>query len=182
MRKLRGFAGALVLGIVVACGGCGGDGGAAGTPISTSVPGNKPINTLTPAERGQLCADLAAWAMSGPFLTGGCNASAWLATYSEAMRMPSATDADLRTTCGELYAGCVANGVTSMCDQDMPITCTATVSEYNACLVDGVEAFDRVPACSALTRAALAGAVTRLTSGTATPACTAVQTKCPDAN
>src|SRR5687768_7279530 len=67
-------------GIAVAGGGCDGDSGS-GSPVSTSVPGNKRISDLTPAERDQLCADVTQWAMTGPFLTDGCNASAWLAAY-----------------------------------------------------------------------------------------------------
>src|SRR6186997_2329619 len=89
----------LAFGLAVAGGACDDGGpGSGSTPVPTSVPGNKRISDLTPAERDQLCADVAAWAVTGPFLTDGCNASAWLATYLESSLDTAATDADLQAT------------------------------------------------------------------------------------
>ena len=170
----------LAFGIAVGGGACDGDSGSGGSPVPTSVPGNKRISDLTPAERDQLCADVAAWAMTGPFLTDGCNGSAWLTAYLQSIVDTAATDADLRTTCETLYVDCVAGGVTSNCSQ-VPANCMATVSEYNTCLSDSIEPFAGIPACSTATRASLSATAARLTTPVSSSACTAVQTKCPDA-
>jgi hypothetical protein len=75
---------------------------------------------------------------------------------------------------------CVAGGVTSMCDQ-VSATCTATVSEYNMCLSDSVDALGVLPPCSAVTRASLETALATLTRQPTTAVCMSVQTQCPGA-
>lgn len=170
---------AIALGIAAVSAGCGGGGGSSAGAIPTSVPGNKRISDLTPAERGQYCADIAAWAMSGPFLTDGCNADAWLSTYLQSSLDTAATDADLQATCAGLYAQCVANGVSSTCDTSMPSTCTATVSEYDACVVESIDILGTLPACSAVTRASLAPTINSLNSHPLSSKCMAVQAACP---
>jgi hypothetical protein len=169
----------LMLGIATFSAGCGGGKGTGPGPIATSVPGNKRISDLTPAERGQFCADIAEWAMSGPFLTDGCNLDAWVSTSLQASLDTTATDADLRATCSALYSECVANGVTSTCDTSAPSTCTATVSEFDTCLVDTVDVLGSVPDCSALTRASAQTEITAISTRPLTAACMAVQAKCP---
>jgi hypothetical protein len=170
---------AMALGIAAASVGCGGGSGSSAGAIPTSVPGNKRISDLTPGERGQYCADVAAWAMSGPFLTDGCNVDAWLGAYLQSTVDSTATDADLRTICSGLYAECVANGVSSTCDTSMPSTCTATVSEYDACLVESIDILGTVPACSAVTRASLAPTINSLNTHPVSATCTRVQAECP---
>jgi hypothetical protein len=167
------------LGIAAVLAGCGGGSGSSVGAIPTSVPGNKRISDLTPAEEGQYCMDIAAWAMSGPFLTSGCNVDAWLAAYLQSMTDTAATDADLRTTCSGLYAQCVANGVTSNCDVTGPSTCPATVSEYDACLVETVEIIGTVPGCSAVTRASLGPMINALNTHPLSPRCMTIQAECP---
>ena len=54
--------------------------------------------------------------------------------------------------CAAPYADCVANGVTENCSE-FSATCTATVSDYNRCLADSVDALGVLPPCSSLTRA-----------------------------
>lgn len=180
VKCVRGVVVGLALGIAVAGGGCDGDGNGGGGSIPTDVPGDKRISDLTPAERDQLCMDVTQWAMSGPFLPNGCNATAWLLTSLVASTDTAATDAELRASCETGYADCVAGGVTSMCD-DVPTTCTATVSEYTTCAADGVDALGALPACSQLTRASVNNAITILAGSSSSPACMAVSTKCPDA-
>ncbi len=169
----------LSLAVAIISVGCGDGGGAGRESIPTSVPGNKRLSDLTPAERGQYCADIGAWAMSGPFLTAGCDVDAWLAAYLQSVAEPAATDADLRTTCAGIYAQCVANGVTINCDTSTPSTCTATVSEYDACVVEDVAALGELPGCSAVTRASVAPALDSLMSRSLSPMCMAVAAKCP---
>jgi len=168
----------LFLAVAIVSVGCGDGGGAGPDAIPTSVPGNKRLSDLTPAERGQYCADVAAWAMSGPFLTAGCNVDAWLAAYLQSVAEPAATDGDLRTTCAGIYTQCVANGVTITCDT-MPSTCTATVSEYDTCVVESVTALGELPGCSAVTRASLGPAIDSLMNQSVSPMCMAVAAKCP---
>jgi hypothetical protein len=182
MAMVRGVG--VVFGIVLAsaagCGGGSGGSGNFGEPIPTSLPANKRISDLTPAERDQLCTDLGQWAMSGPFLADGCNATAWLTTSLAASADTSMTDADLQATCEQLYSACVAGGVTTDCSK-LSATCTATVGEYDTCLSDSVAALGGLPPCSAATRASLPSTVAHLTSQPTSAACTAVQNKCPGA-
>jgi hypothetical protein len=112
-----------------------------------------------------------------PRQDNGCNASALLTTYLLASTDPAATDASLRTTCEGLRAGCVAGGVTSMCE-NFPSTCTATVSEYNTCVVDTTDGLGGLPDCSTLTRASLSAVIPQLTTITS-PAWMSVEQKCP---
>ena len=170
---------AMALAIGAVSVGCGGGGGSSAGAIPTSVPGNKRISDLTPAEEGQYCRDIAAWAMSGPFLPNGCNADAWLGAYLQSTVDTAATDADLQAICSGLYAQCVANGVTSNCNITGPSTCPATVSQYDACLVESVDILGTLPACSAVTRASLAPAVGSLNSHPLSSTCMTVQTECP---
>jgi len=134
---------------------------------------------LTPAERQQFCTDFANWAMSGPFLTNGCNVDAWLAADLQSVADTAASDADLRATCANVYAQCVANGVTSTCDTTTPIDCTATVAEYDACAAEAIDALDVLPACSAVTRDSVAANLAIVNGLQPGPACTALQAKCP---
>jgi hypothetical protein len=179
VRHVREVVLGVALGIALTSSGCDGDGG--GGSIPTNVPGDKRISDLTPAERDQLCMDVGQWLMSGPFLMDGCNAVAWLTTYLVGGADTAITEAELRQLCETSYADCVAGGVTSNCDATGLATCTATVSEYNMCLVDSTAALGVLPACSMLTRASLNNALTVLTSQPTTPACMSVSTKCPDA-
>jgi len=176
-RWVRGMIVGISWGLGVVSAGC--DDGGAGSEIPSSVPRDKRLSDLTPAERTQFCADVVAWAMSGPLLTEACNVDAWTATYLESTVATTATDASLQSLCAAAYSACVANGVTNMCDTAKLATCTATVSEYDACLSDTVGALGVLPPCSAVTRGALASNIARLTNQPGTPACTALQSKCP---
>ena len=118
--------------------------------------------------------------MSGPFLTDGCNATAWVSISLLGGLDPNATDASLRLACAGLYAECVANGVMVNCSE-VSATCTATVSDYNRCLADSVDALGVLPPCSSLTRASLATALTKLTTQEPSAACTKVEDQCPGA-
>jgi hypothetical protein len=178
VRRVRGLVVGAMLAMGVGCGGGGGPGSGWGDPIPTSVPGNKRFSDLTPAERDQLCTDLTQWAMSGPFLTDGCNASAWLATELAASFDTSMTDLDLQTTCQGLYDSCVAGGVTVDCNK-VPTTCTATVGEYTTCLSDSTANLGGLPQCSALTRASVQATVSRLNNQPTSAACTSLENKCP---
>jgi hypothetical protein len=117
--------------------------------------------------------------MSSPFLTAGCNTDAWIAAYLQSMLDTAATDADLRTTCSGTYAQCVANGVTSNCNVTGTSTCPATVSEYDACLVEAVDILETVPACSAVTRASLAPTVNSISTHPLSARCMTIQSQCP---
>lgn len=162
-----------------ACAGCGG--GGSGNGVMTSVPHDEPISDLPPAERTQFCADVATWAMMGPFLTGSCNVVAWTLAYADSLADTAATDATLQSTCEAAYSQCLANGVTNTCDAAKLATCTATVSEFNACLSDTLAALVEWPACSAVTRGSLASNVAGGSEGRSSAACTTVKSLCPGA-
>jgi len=175
-RWVPGMIVVISLGLGIVSGGC--DDGGAGSEIPSSVPSDKRISDLTPTERTQFCSDVETWAMSGPFLAEDCNVSAWTLAYLESTTVPTATDDTLRSLCTGTYSECVAGGVTSTCDATQLATCTATISEFDACLSDGVGIFGTVPACSAVTRSALASTIARLQQSSSA-ACASFQTKCP---
>jgi hypothetical protein len=176
VRRTRG----VLTGLALALAGCGSPGGDSGGTVPTTVSHNKRIIDLTPAERATLCADVMAWAMSGPVLTDGCNASAWRTTSFVASADTSATDAALRGICQSDYDLCVASGVPPGCYQ-VPATCTATVSEFNMCLSDTVDAYGVLPPCSSVTRASLGTTLAILASQPISAECMSVEAKCPGA-
>jgi hypothetical protein len=97
------------------CGGGSGGPGNFGEPIPTSVPADKRLSDLTPAERDQLCTDLGQWAMSAPFLTDGCNATAWLTTSLGGLPPRSAvTRASLPSTVARLTSQPTSAACTSV--------------------------------------------------------------------
>src|SRR5262245_38047243 len=157
------FAGAAAVAVAgVAVGSCGGDAGGSG--VNTSIPGNKPLNTLTQGEINTLCMDIGrSFANDQQIQQGSCKILAFTLTAFAAID-PSATDAQLQAACNEGYNACVSGGGAADAGGAAMCTvpdgsCTATVAELTACAADSKvalqQSFSAIPACSAITRAGL---------------------------
>lgn len=169
----RARAAAAGVALVVMAIGCDGDSGA----FTTSAPSNKRLADLTPAERGQLCMDLARYAQT--LAEDSCRLAALFTVYLQTTIDTTATDAELQQTCSMLTADCVAAGVTTTCDP-VPATCTATVGEFSACISDAPRVLQAVPPCSAAQRATLESTIMSIENQPTTAACATLDMKCPE--
>src|SRR5262245_33143950 len=100
-RWVHGMIVGISLGLSVLSAGC--DGNGAGSDIPTKTPRDKSFPSLTPAELTQYCADVEAWMMSGPYLTGNCNDNAWGFTYQLSLTATTESDDNLRAFCTTVY-------------------------------------------------------------------------------
>lgn len=186
MTLMRACVAFVVIGLAVSglLPGCGGGTGVG--PFSTSVPGNKPLGSLTPAEADRLCQDRSKFISESTLEMDACRISAYITTRFQAESMTALTDAELRMSCTDEYGQCATpdpGGGPVTCDVP-PAGCAATVSELVTCINDQTAQFrgiaSQLPNCDAVTRAGLAATV-----DTTPPAsCLAYLSKCagiPDA-
>jgi hypothetical protein len=178
------LAGLFVIGVLGSLN-CGSGGGGSGGGSVTSVSGSKSLNTLTAAEKTQLCNDSGAYAGRVLSKANACKAIAFLGgIFADP---PPQTDAEAQAACMTTYNQCLAapaTGGTNTCD-DIPANCTATVDQYSACLSEGVAAasqtFAAFPSCNMVTLMSNPGG-SGGSGGTSTPtsaACMAFQAACP---
>lgn len=188
MRNARRAVG-FVVGVVLVGFGCGDGSGTVisltdpktlgpstggGAPI-TSVSSGKRFDELTPDERTEVCNDVTAYFTTSGFEESICRYTGWLNAALVADFDPALGDSDLRLTCQQSEAQCVAEGGTMVNCAELP-QCPATVGEFNECLTATVAALAAVPACGTITRQSLA--VSPVPS-TQPPACAALELKCP---
>jgi hypothetical protein len=162
--------GFVALGLAI---GCDGD----SNSFQSTLPPNKRLADLTPAERDQLCMDLRTFGET--VLPDLCGTVALLTAYARSMVDTTATDAQLQATCTDATRQCIANGVTTTCEPAPP-TCTATVGEFGACLSDSSAAL-QTPPCNAVRRATLATTIAALQNQPPSQTCTTLEMKCPGA-
>ncbi len=163
--------------------GCGGSG------FSTGVDPSKPLGSLNQNEFNQICASVQSWQSNTQDRTRklSCRVSA-----VSLARVGATTDADIKLRCQQRYDECVARiamradaGAAAMpttsCNKP-PVSCTATVGEFEACVNDTNAEYDRilgmVPTCASLTL--MSSAMLNSTNfRTMAPAsCQALSTKC----
>ena len=174
-------------------GGAGHAGGApsssGGAPPSTStLPGDKLLNSLTDDEFAQLCQEFAAdFAPNTPAGMDAVEAECRLTGIFFAALGGGQTDAAVQAACKSGYDQCVAAPTQSdpaQCTKP-GASCTATVAEAEACFNDSIASFatlkDALPMCSALTVASLSDGSSSPTDDMTPPSCVAYQAKCPDA-
>lgn len=179
--KARARASLTVVVASVLVGSCGGDGGGSGGgPFTTSVPGAKPINTLTAAEATTLCADIrraysASWTQEDI-----CRFSAYYAAVFSASA--STAEAELKATCAAEYDACSAQG-RSLGPATCATACAATVTELAKCVNDMKADLDRrlaeAPACAAVTREGVSTALEPANLPKPPASCAALAMKCP---
>jgi hypothetical protein len=179
---LRELSMALGVFVSAACGGGGSPGGFDG-----GVPGDKPINQLTPAETQTICGNLEGTFLSASFLDERCQAEA-IALVIEFDT--NATDSQLPTDCVRAHASCQtqagmgADGGAAATCAPFGATCTATVNQLSACVDEFLATFRAldVPVCDQLTRAKVDAVQAATTVNPTTgPACQAYAAACPDA-
>ena len=124
-------------------GGVVGMGGSSSTGGSvTSLSGDKPLTTLTPADVAQLCTDTYAYFGNAIPQATACK---WRGLRT-AVSSSSPTDTDLQAACTAPETNCLQGGPgptdIPSCP-DIPSNCTATVADYSTCMGDEVAAFTR---------------------------------------
>ncbi|HEY2730795.1 MAG TPA: hypothetical protein VGK52_12715 [Polyangia bacterium] len=195
MNKTNGCALLVVMvSSMISCGG-------GGSGFHTSVPGDKPLSGLSPADAKTLCTD------TGTFVTmqfqslstkeTQCRATG-IALAALSSNGGSATDAQLQAACLAGYQLCQAapadaGFTTGGTDAGAPsvncanamaegASCTATVAQYSACLGETTASLQNLfPPCNQVTKATLAtftgdGGTAGPAAG---PACMAFQAACP---
>jgi hypothetical protein len=185
--------------MLISCGG-------GGSGLHTSVPGDKPLGTLSPADVKMLCMDTATFVtmqfQSLNTRDTQCRAVG-IAFAALAASGANATDAQIQQACqagdqlclsapadAGFTAGGTDAGISSPnCANAMPFpaACTATVAQYTACVNEATASVQNLlPACNQLTKAKLAtftGDAGAPTSGqTSGPACMTFQAACPGMN
>lgn len=161
----------------------GGSSSSGGGNFSTSVPGDKELGELTPAEVEQLCDDLEQFtedldvaAASQEF---SCRATGLFAGLSDPQ-----SDETVQAACKVAYDECMASPPepTTPGECSAPdASCTATVDEFEACMSDAKATFDELatalPSCEELSLADLGSLGGEQPMSPAS--CTTFQEKCP---
>lgn len=161
---------ALVVVVLVGCGGQGADRRDGGRGFATRVDSNKALGMLSDAERTQLCDDVVTYT-TATLVPDVCRRAALTITASMAQADSGLSDADLQSACASQYGACLASSggsdagapasdAASMsgvhCDlSTLQPTCSATVADYAACLTDIDAADSGLPSCEAIARATL---------------------------
>lgn len=180
--------------VIVSAIGCGG--GSSG--FSPSVPGDKPLGTLSTSDATKLCMDTSSYLTSQTKALetkeNQCRITG-LALAALAAMNSTASDAMLQQACQAGYQLCETapadGGFTTDVDggaptidcsnPTIPASCTATVAQYSACVNEQIAAIKNIfVPCNQLTNAKLM-ALSGDDGGAATtgPACTAFQAACP---
>jgi hypothetical protein len=125
--------------------GCGGGSSSGGGTFMTSVPGSAPINTLTPTQVQTLCTDLSNYQKTAVPASILCRPAGIIA--GDLAAQGGASDSQATQACNDAVTQCekdpsatsgtsgaMSGTMTTMCNP--PPTCTATVSEFGACITD----------------------------------------------
>jgi len=157
--------------ILAACGGGGGPG-----TFSTSIPGDRPLNSLSSSELATLCSD--ASKSSSGLKEDNCRLAGFLAASFQAS---SATDAELQAVCAQTTMSCLTR--MPICPTQVPANCTATVAELTACNNDSAAQLhalvSKLPACGGINRAAInANASVTTSQGPEPASCLSYGAKC----
>jgi len=183
MRKPAAFVTGVLLAMVAGCSSPSGsvDAASAGTMADggflTAVSGTKTLNSLSPSERAQLCADASAFA-DGTLAPDECRGYSLDSTSYAATQDGTLSDSSLQMACSSTYDTCLAStngggtttpptldGATTVplpgdagspCDALFAADCSATVAELSSCYSDLAQAYTAVPSCSTVTRSGLA--------------------------
>lgn len=148
----------------------------------TEDPGEPTLESLTPAELGELCADArASFDASGATETAGELTCRTAGIFAVVLFEPS-SDLELQQACQDTYDECVAEPLETDDNCAENSMCPATVSEFQACVDEYPAYLEQVamglPTCSELTMANLEEALGF--EPEATPACESLWAKCPE--
>lgn len=158
-----------------------------GGTMVTNFCGSAAINTLTAAEAVQLCTETGAFVTAAISRPTGCKFRAIVAAVSTS----APTNEEMQAACAASEAACNDDpsvpgpGGETSCSQ-IPPTCTATIEQYSACMVDQAAVFEQqataLTSCSTLTFANLSTVYDVAPAANAAPGCMALQTACPTFN
>lgn len=162
----------------------GGSSSSGGGNFSTSVPGDKELGELTPAEVEQLCDDLGQFTEDLDVAAATQEFSCRVAGLVASVSAPESEES-LRAACQVAYDECMASPpeptTTEECSAP-DASCTATVDEFEACMSDAKATFDELatalPSCEDLTLADLGSLAGEQPMAPAS--CTTFQEKCPN--
>jgi hypothetical protein len=156
-----------------------------GGGLSTSLPGDKPLGSLSDAEADQLCKDIEEFATTSDFAQAQHEMSCRLAGLLAGAFSGADSDAAMQAACKVAYDACLKEPqppATGECEKP-DATCTATVDELNACIADSTAALDdfneQVPGCSDLTMDG-EGLDPNLMQPESPESCAVLDMKCPD--
>src|SRR6185295_2019282 len=115
----------------------------AGAGAVTSLCNSLVLNTLSPLEESQLCDDTGAYFKRTISRPNGCRFSA----HKNAASSSAPTEAQLQTSCTNAENACGADAgpgpnLFASCS-GVPATCTATIAQYTACVVDETVLFEQ---------------------------------------
>jgi hypothetical protein len=177
-------------GFAATLGGNPGQGGSPATqggspPVATGGtedPGEPTLESLSPEELGELCADArASFDASGATETAGELTCRTAGIFAVVLFEPS-SDMELQQACQDTYDECVAEPLETDDNCAENSMCPATVSEFQACVDEYPAYLEQVamglPTCSELTMANLEEALGF--EPEATPACESLWAKCPE--
>jgi hypothetical protein len=159
--------------ILAACGGSGGPG-----TFSTSIPGDRPLNSLSSSELATLCSDASKSFSSSGLKEDDCRLTGFLAA---SFQPSSATDPELQAVCAQATMSCLTR--MPICPTQVPANCTATVAELTACDNDSAVQMhalaSKLPACGGINRAAInANASVTTSQGPEPASCLSYGAKC----
>ncbi|MET0790877.1 MAG: hypothetical protein ABW061_05105 [Polyangiaceae bacterium] len=160
--------------------------GAARIPdLSSSVPGDLTLGSLSDAQDRQLCLEINNFydALGATLKEGTCARKG----INAARSAMASSDAAARSACQSAQDACIVQSsrMSNITREAPDASCLTTVTDYGACLMDSsavlTRQFSALPACQSLTAASLPS----LGAGGAGPlpvSCTLVFQKCPQAN
>lgn len=184
-----GLGSAAAVALIGACS-SGGSGGIGGGAITTSVPGNKTMSSLSSTERSTYCHDVATYytqqITASDTMKSRCYGQALSAAYS------TQNADERRQKCSDAYHQCLAQppssttdtgaSIQSNCENSGTFTnCSATVSQLNACLSEEISQVKAVysvydTACDAIGSDA---GVTSNVNRDEPASCKAIESQCP---
>ena len=158
-------------------GGAGSGGTGAGGPL-TSLAGTGSLGSLTPSDAAQLCSDTYAYFQRTVSQATLCKEAGL--TYG--VSSSASSDAQLQQNCNGQQAACLADGPAIASCSSLPASCTATVAQYSACIMDEDAAFNSgvagLASCSTVTLADLQ-AVWNFVAADPPASCASLTNTCP---
>jgi hypothetical protein len=159
-------------------------GGASGEGSVTTLSGTEALNALTAADATQLCKDTYAYFGKAIPMATACKYKG----LSTATSSSASTDSQMQQICTDHETACTqaGSGVGSADNPGcsaLPSTCTATVTQYSACISDEVAIFIQgmsgLPSCATATSASIS-AVWEVMAPTSPDSCDSLANKCPE--
>jgi hypothetical protein len=154
--------------------------------FSSSLPGGTELDQLSSAQVQTFCSEADSFYTSSGLMMDDLKLTCLLGGIISAGLSPGPqTNASVQAACTAAYDQCVANFTwTSNCPSMAALVgCTATISEYTACLNDAtkieVQAIQSLPTCADLTLADLTTSSGTLSPTPQAPSCQELNAKCP---